>query len=281
MPLATGTILSEAVQNRYAVPAFSVHSVDMVDAIMEEAEAQHHPVMLQIGQRAIRNGQMEALAAHARSRAARLRVAAVIHLDHSHDYGQVVQAVRAGFTSCMIDASALPFEENVAATREVVRLCHAIGVPVEGEIGSIGGVEDDIAVADEDVLYTSVEAAVRFVRETSVDSLAVAIGSAHGMYKREPKLDLHRLAQIHEAVRIPLVLHGGSGIPVAQIRSAIRLGVAKVNFDTELRMAFVSGLQRGAESHPDDPFFAMRTAQDALRETVREKIGWCSTTEPH
>ncbi|WP_029421357.1 class II fructose-bisphosphate aldolase [Alicyclobacillus macrosporangiidus] len=276
MPLATGAILRDAYEQHYAVPAFSVHSADMIEAVVAEANLQRMPIMLQIGQRAIRNGQMQTLVGAIQAVASQVSIPVVIHLDHSRQFEQIVQALRAGFTSCMIDASALSFEENIAETVQAVRVCHAVGVPVEGELGAIGGAEDDIDVRDEDVIYTSPEAAAEFIHRTGVDSLAVAIGSAHGMYKQEPKLDLERLGSIYAATNVPLVLHGGSGIPEDQIRRALKLGIAKINFDTELRLAYVAGLREGAEQYGDDPFTVVQYAQQRLREVVREKIRFCA-----
>lgn len=275
MPIATGYILQDAYKDHYAVPAFSVHSFDMIDAVLAEAQEHDMPVLLQVGQRAIRNGQMQSLTDYIHQVAPSFTIPIGIHLDHCRDNNQVIQAIRAGMTSFMMDASAKPFEVNVLQTKAAVGVCHAVGMPVEGELGAIGGVEDDISVADEDVVYTSVEAAVRFVQETGVDSLAVAIGSAHGMYKREPKLDLKRLSEIHANTEVPLVLHGGSGIPQAQIREALKLGIAKINFDTELRLSFMSGIKDAAEKFPDDPYGAMEHAKKALRVVVAEKIGFC------
>lgn len=275
MPVRTGEIVLEAYKNGYAVPAFSVHSYDMVEAVCREAEEQGMPILLQVGQRAIKNGQMPDLCRHIREISAAVSTPVGIHLDHSHTFEQVAEALYAGVTSCMIDTSHLPFEENIRVSKEVVRMCHAAGVPVEGELGTIGGVEDDVNVKDEDVQYTSVQSAVEFVKATGVDTLAVAIGSAHGMYKQTPHLQLARLKEIHEALDIPLVLHGGSGIPEDQILQAIKLGIAKINFDTELRLAFVEGLKNGAETHSDDPFNALKFAKNHLRQTVRQKIDMC------
>ncbi|QSO49300.1 class II fructose-bisphosphate aldolase [Alicyclobacillus mengziensis] len=275
MPLATGYILQDAYKRHYAVPAFSVHTFDMVDAVLAQAEQDAMPVLLMVGQRAIRNRQMQTLVDYICDAAPSFTIPIGIHLDHCRDNNQVIQAIRAGMTSFMMDASAHPFDVNVARTRAAVEACHAVDMPVEGELGAIGGVEDDISVRDEDAEVTSVEAAVRFVEETGVDSLAVAIGSAHGMYRREPKLDLQRLAEIYANTEIPLVLHGGSGIPRHQIAAALQLGIAKINFDTELRLGFMSGLKDAAEKFPDDPFHAMEHAKAALREVVREKIVFC------
>lgn len=275
MTLRAGSIVQDAYKKGYAVPAFSVHSYDMVEAVCHEAEEQGMPILLQVGQRAIKNGQMPDLCRYIRDLAATLSIPVGIHLDHSHTFEQVSEALYAGVTSCMIDASHLPFEQNIRVTKEVVRMSHAAGVPVEGELGTIGGVEDDVHVKDEDVQYTSVQSAVKFVKATGVDSLAIAIGSAHGMYKQIPHLQLTRLREIHEAIDMPLVLHGGSGIPEDQILEAIALGIAKINFDTELRLAFVAGLKDGTEIYPDDPFNALQTAKTQLRQTVRQKINVC------
>lgn len=275
MPLASGKIVRDAWEQGYAVPAFSVHSADMIDGVLEEAQRLEAPVLLQIGQRVIRNGQMPYLVAHIVKVAADCAIPVCIHLDHCHEISQIVQSLRVGVTSCMIDSSSLPFEQNVAATKQAVELCHFVAIPVEGELGTISGVEDDVAVEDGAATFTDPAVAAQYVARTGVDSLAIAIGSAHGMYKRAPKLDLERLAAIREAVSVPLVLHGGSGIPVAEIQAAIRLGIAKINFDTELRIAFVAGLQEAAKRYADDPFSVLQRAKERLRVAVCEKIGFC------
>jgi len=275
MPLASGKIVRDAWERGYAVPAFSVHSTDMIDAVLEEAQLLEAPVLLQIGQRVIRNGQMPYLVAHITQVAVACAIPVCIHLDHCHEVSQIVQSLHVGVTSCMIDSSSLPFEQNVAITKQVVELCHFVDIPVEGELGTITGVEDDVSVAEGAAAFTDPVVAAQYVARTGVDSLAIAIGSAHGMYKSEPKLDLERLAAIREAVSVPLVLHGGSGIPIAAIHAAIRLGIAKINFDTELRIAFVAGLQEAAERYADDPFSVLQLAKERLRATVCEKIGFC------
>lgn len=275
MPLEAGNLLLDAYRNHYAVPAFSVHSLEMIEAIIEAVDEIGCPALLQIGQRAIRNGQMKYLADHIKKTAADYSVPIGIHLDHCRTYPQVVEALYAGFTSCMIDASALPFIENVELTKKTVEICHAVNVPVEGELGAIGGVEDDISVEEEDVVFTSVDAAVEFAEQTEVDSLAVAIGSAHGMYKQTPKLDMGRLRLIYEHTDLPLVLHGGSGIPKEQIQTSLKYGISKINFDTELRLAFVSGLAEGSRQFPDDPFAATQLARKRLKEIVCEKVSYC------
>ncbi|MHB1628158.1 MAG: class II fructose-bisphosphate aldolase [Bacilli bacterium] len=281
LPLASGKIVREAWERGYAVPAFSVHATDMIDGVLEEAELLGAPVLLQIGQRVIRNGRMQGLIAHIERVTGDCGIPAAIHLDHSHEVSQVVQALRAGVTSCMIDASSLSFEQNIEMTRQVVDLCHWVDVPVEGELGTISGVEDDVAVSESSAAFTDPDLAAEFVAYTGVDSLAVAIGSAHGMYKREPRLDLVRLQKIREAVSVPLVLHGGSGIPIEAVRGAVRLGIAKINFDTELRIAFATGLQDGGARFGDDPFAALQEAKLRLRKTVREKIACCGTAQTY
>ena len=284
MPLVTGRVVRDAWEGGYAVPACSVHSADMVDAVVEEAVQQQAPVLLQIGQRAIRHGQMSALAARIRRIAGEASVPVGIHLDHCHEVSQVVQALHAGVTSCMIDASSLPLEDNVRLTRQVVEICHYAGVPVEGELGTIQGVEDDVSVADEAAVFTDPEVAAAYVERTGVDALAVAVGSAHGMYRREPRLDLERLRAIRAAVSVPLVLHGGSGIPMGALHAAIARGIAKINFDTELRLAFMEGMAAAAPSHPEDPWAVLASGKERLRAAVREKIGHCRAAQraaPH
>lgn len=258
----------------YAVGAFSVHTPEMVDAVFAAAEARGAPVLLQVGQRAIRHAGLQETASWVIARAARSPVPAALHLDHSRSWDQVVRALRAGCTSVMFDGSDLPFADNVAATAAVVRLAHAAGVPAEGEVGRVGGVEDD---PSEDALaarLASVEQAVRFVQDTGVDSLAPAVGNVHGLSDRIPRLDLGRLRVIGEAVAVPLVLHGGSGLDEAQLRAAVAAGVAKVNVDTELRHAFLSALRVAVNGpdHADDPYPALAEARRAVAELAQRRI---------
>jgi fructose-bisphosphate aldolase class II len=268
------TLLNHALANKYAVGAFSVHTAEMVQGVLEAAEEEKAPVLLQIGQRAIRNSGFAALVQAIRFYGERVSVPVCIHLDHGSSYEQAVEALQAGCTSVMFDGSHLPVETNIAITRRVVEAAHRAGVSVEGEIGKIAGVEDDISVDEKDAFLTDPEEAYYFYENTKVDYLAVSIGSAHGIYKKEPKLDLMRLDRIRQRVPIPIVLHGGSGIPDEQIREAIPYGIAKINVDTELRAAYTAGLAESLQEHREafDPFRYQSAAMEAMKETVRAKI---------
>ncbi|OTA40462.1 MAG: tagatose-bisphosphate aldolase, partial [Symbiobacterium thermophilum] len=182
--------------------------------------------------------------------------------------------IRAGFTSVMFDGSKYEKEENIARTKEIVKIAHAVGVSVEGEIGKIGGVEDDIAVDERDAMLTPVPDAIEFYEATGVDALAMSFGTAHGPYKLPPKLDLDRIAAVHQKTGAPLVMHGGSGVPEEDVRKGIELGIRKVNIDTELRQAFLAEVRRQLAERPDelDPRKIFAPAREVLKEHIKEKM---------
>ena len=267
-------MLARARAEGYAVGAFSAHNAEMIQAILWAAAEERAPVMIQVGQRAIRYMGMEPMMRMIEAFGRDVDATVAVHLDHGNGFGQAMQAIRLGFQSVMYDGSHLPIEENIAITRKVAEAAHAVGVSVEGEIGVIGGTEDDITVDEEEARLTRVGEAVRFAEETGVDSLAVAIGTAHGFYKGEPKLHFDRLDDIRRAVGLPLVLHGGSGVPDDQIRRAISLGIAKINVDTELRQAFTDAA-RGVWSEDPEQYHvavALGAAREAVKRKVKEKI---------
>lgn len=267
-------MLEKARAEGYAVGAFSVHNAEMIQAVLSAAEEERAPVMLQIGQRVIQSVGMEAMMRLVESIGKSYDVEVSVHLDHSNRFEQVMKALQLSFQSVMYDGSHLPLDENIANTKQVAKAAHALGVSVEGELGRIAGTEDDITVLEEEAMLTDPEEAVRFVEETDVDYLAVAIGTAHGFYKGEPKIHFERLEQISRAVRVPLVLHGGSGVPDQLVQRAIRFGIAKVNVDTELRCAFVEGLQFAFKHNPQEYHLSelYREAKKRLKEKVKEKI---------
>jgi len=182
--------------------------------------------------------------------------------------------IRHGFSSVMIDGSRYPLLDNIAVTRKVVEVARAVGVSVEGELGRITGTEDGISVAEREAFFTDPEEARIFVRETGVNALAVAIGTAHGRYKGKPELDFPRLAAIREVTGVPIVLHGSSGVPDGDIREAISLGVRKINIDTNIREAFVERMRQVIAENPGeiDPRKILGPAREAAREIIREKI---------
>ncbi len=197
-----------------------------------------------------------------------------LHLDHGTSFDQCMQCIRAGFTSVMIDGSKLPLDQNIALTNRVLAVARAVGISVEAELGKIGGTEDDIVVSEKDALFTNPQEAKEFVEATGVDSLAVAIGTAHGRYKGVPQLDFERLKKIRSLVNVPIVLHGSSGVPDEAIREAISLGVRKVNIDTNIREAFVEAARKVINEKPNeiDPRNILGPARLAATEVIREKI---------
>ncbi|MGQ9557648.1 MAG: class II fructose-1,6-bisphosphate aldolase [Desulfurispora sp.] len=267
-------LLKRAEEGQYAVGAFNCNNMEIVQAIVAAAEAERAPVILQASQGAIKYAGLDFIVAMARQAAEKASVPVALHLDHGTSFAQVMQCIRAGFSSVMIDGSKLPLEENIALTRQVLAVARAVGVSVEAELGKIGGTEDDISVADWEAMLTDPEEARYFVEQTGVDSLAIAIGTAHGRYKGEPRLDFDRLARVRSLVQVPIVLHGSSGVPDEAIRRAIALGVRKVNIDTNIREAFVAAARRVVDAHPEeiDPRKILGPAREAATEIIREKI---------
>ncbi|MGI9953114.1 class II fructose-1,6-bisphosphate aldolase [Moorellaceae bacterium AZ2] len=275
MPLVTlAEVLKKAEAESFAVGAFNCNNMEIVQAIIEAAEAESSPVVIQASQGALKYAGLDYIVALVRTAAAGTRVPVVLHLDHGTDQEQVWQALRAGFTSVMVDGSRLPLKENVSLTRQVVEVAHAMGVSVEGELGRIGGTEDHVQVAGWEATLTDPVEAQRLVAETGVDALAVAIGTVHGPYRGVPRLDFERLKTIRELTGIPLVLHGSSGVPDEDVRRAIDLGVRKVNIDTDIRLAFVKKMREALAARPEeiDPRKILGPAREAAREVIRHKM---------
>ena len=212
-----------------------------------------------------------------RAEAERAGVDVALHLDHGADFAVCARCLRAGYSSVMIDGSRLPLEDNVARTRGVVEMCHAADVPVEAELGEVGGKED--AVSSSGANLTDPAEAARFVRETGVDSLAVGIGTAHGVYKTAPRLDIGRLAEIRAAVSVPLVLHGASGLTEQDVRDCIARGICKVNFATELRQAFTASVRAflSADGEAFDPKKYGAKAREAVKAQVLARMAMCGS----
>ncbi|MFZ5826541.1 MAG: class II fructose-bisphosphate aldolase [Bacillota bacterium] len=273
MSLVTGRELLETARaGGYAVGAFNCHTLDMITAVVEVAAAERAPVILQFTEGSLKANGWETVAAVARDAALRAPVPVAIHLDHGPSFAAAMRAIGCGFTSVMIDGSERPYAENVAVTRQVVEAAHAAGVSVEAEIGHVGGVEDDQGSLHG--WLTEPADAERFWRDGSMDYLATAFGTAHGFYRDEPKLDLERLAEIGRRVPLPLVMHGGSGVPDEQVRAAIAHGIAKVNVATELKDAWARALRAALTLNPDeiDPRKIMGPPRVAVQVVVREKI---------
>ena len=269
MPLATlQEVLRIAEQTNSAIPGFNIDNIEIPEAIMEAAEEEQCPVILTIGQGAIQAGGLRHLPDVVRRIAESSRLPVVMHLDHGASYEQAITCLRAGFTSVMYDGSHHPFEENVRESAAVVRAAHAVGVSVECELGAISGVEDGISHQNANLV--DLDAVQRFIQAVDCDALAVGIGNAHGIYKGTPHLDFERLAACRKLGAPPLVLHGGSGIPADMIQKAISLGIRKINVATEVRLAFMEGLEAAAATK--DIYKMYRSAKDATRELARTKI---------
>lgn len=267
-------LLLKAEKEGYAVGAFNANNMEIVQAIMDAAVKEHSPVIMQASQGAIKYAGLEFITGLVRIAAMEADVPIALHLDHGTDFDQVVRCIRSGFTSVMYDGSKLPLEENIAMTNKVLDMARPIGVSVEAELGKIGGTEDLVHVDAKDAIYTDPEDARIFVEKTGVESLAVAIGTAHGQYKGEPKLDFERLEKIKKLVDVPIVLHGSSGVPDDQIRRAIALGVRKVNIDTNIREALVWELRKQMDANPEeiDPRKLLGPAREAATEIIRTKM---------
>lgn len=267
-------MLKHAYDHSYGIGAFSAHNAETILAILEAAETKQSPVMIQVGQKVIQTLGIEPMKVMIDSFAKDFTVPISIHLDHSREFTQTMSAVRLGFQSVMFDGSSLPFEKNVEITRKVADVARSLNIGSEGEIGKIGGTEDDISVDEKDASITTTAEAVAFVEETDVDYLALSIGTAHGIYKETPNLRFDRIEEVAHAIQRPIVLHGGSDVPDEQVQRAISLGVTKINVDTELRHAFSKGVQEAFTVNPNDMVLAssLGRGRAKMREKVEEKI---------
>lgn len=270
-------LLKDAQAHGYAVGAFNVENMEMMQAVVAAAEAESAPLMLQTTPSTLRYAGPAVFAAMAQAIAGGVRVPVAIHLDHGDSFELCRQAAWDGYTSVMIDGSRLPLEENIALVRRVVQMVGDVPrqPAVEAELGRLGGKEDSLEVKED--VYTDPGEASRFAEETGIDSLAVAIGTAHGFYKGAPKLDFERLAQLRDAVSVPLVLHGSSGVPDEDVRRAVSLGVCKVNFATELRAAYTEAARQSLSGDPAlyDPKKFGGPGREAVTKLVRRRIAVC------
>ena len=273
--LVTGAeLMEDAHKKGYAVGAFNVNNMEIVQAIIEAAEETKSPVILQASQGGLKYAGVEYIAELGKLAARNAKVPVVVHLDHGTDFNQVMLCIRHGFSSVMIDGSRFELEENIAITKKVVEVAHAVGVSVEAELGKIGGTEDHITVSERDATFTDPKEAKIFVDETNVDFLAIAVGTAHGVYKGEPKLDFDRIKAIKDITNMPLVLHGSSGVPDEAIKRAVPLGINKINIDTDLRIAFSNAVKEFVRENPDniDPRKILAPAKEAMKQRIKEKM---------
>lgn len=260
-------LFQEARRGKYAVGAFNVNNMEILQAIVEAAEEVKSPVIIQASQGGLKYAGIEYIAEMGKLAAAKAKVPLALNLDHGTDFAQVVRCIRHGFSAVMIDGSQLSFEENIAVTKKVVEVAHPNGVSVEAELGKISGVEDDVVVAAHDALMTDPDEAAEFVERTNCDALAIAIGTAHGVYKGEPKLDFQRLNEIASRIDTPLVLHGASGVPDEAIQKAISYGIVKINIDTDLRVSFSQAVKDTLNANPNeiDPRKILGPAKAAMK----------------
>lgn len=268
-------LLKVAKEQQFAVPAFNISSLEIFKAVLETAEECHAPVIAEVhpdelsyvGAAFIET--MKAAALHS-------TIPVVIHLDHGGSIEDVLRAIRCGFTSVMIDGSLLSYEENIAQTKEVVKLAHPIHVSVEAELGTIGQTGNSMEGGTQGVIYTDPMQALDFVKQTGIDSLAVAIGTAHGLYPKNftPKLNLKLLETIHEIIDLPLVLHGGSGNPDHEVEASLAYGICKVNISSDIKSAFFRQLRKFVEEHPDayEPNVIYPSCMDATKQVIRHKM---------
>ena len=276
MPLVTSEkMLLDAQKGCYAVGAFNVENMEMVKAVLAAAEELKAPVMLQTTPGTIKYGNGETYAAIVKAEAEKVSVPVCLHLDHGDSFELAVQAMKAGYTSVMIDGSHEDFENNIAITKKVVDVAKAIGIPVEAELGKVGGKEDDLE-ADADTNTDPVEAK-EFVERTGVSSLAVAIGTAHGFYVGTPVLDKPRVSAIKEVVPVPLVLYGASGLSEEDVKECVERGMCKVNFATELRAAYTAAVKKLLEEKPEtyDPKKLGIVGMEAVKEQVMLRMKMC------
>ncbi|QTL97733.1 class II fructose-1,6-bisphosphate aldolase [Iocasia frigidifontis] len=280
MPLISSTkLLLKAQKGGYAIGAFNAENMEMIQAIVEAAEELSSPVIIQTTPSTVAYANVDMYRAMVNTVANDVSVPVVMHLDHGKSLDLCKQAIEAQYTSVMFDGSTLSFEENMLLTRKVVDTAKPKGIPVEAELGTVGGKEDDHEVSDKDALYTNPKQAKQFVDRTGVQSLAVAIGTAHGFYKQEPRLDFDRLKEIRKAIDIPLVLHGASGVSDESVMKSIQLGICKVNFATELRVAFTKGVNKVLEEAPNiyDPKKYCAAGRAEVKKLVKEKIIICGS----
>jgi len=276
--VTTKEMLLKAQKEKYAVGAFNVENMEMVMAVLKAAEQLQAPVIMQTTPSTIKYASTDFFFANVKVAAQQSNVPIALHLDHGSSFAIAMQAFRAGYTSVMIDGSHGSFEENSNLTKKVVEVAKAIQVPVEAELGKVGGKEDNLDGGSNNP-FTDPKEAQEFVKETNVDSLAIAIGTAHGFYQGEPKLDFERLTEIQQLVSIPLVLHGASGVPDEAVQEAIKRGIAKVNYATELRVAYSQGIKEYLKQYPDtfDPKKYNQVGIEKVIALVKQKIKVCGS----
>ncbi len=267
----TISLLRAATDGAYALGAFNVYNLEGVRAVLAAAETNRSPAILQILPSALK-GSGTPLISLCLMAAQEASVPISVHLDHSRSRTEIQEALRAGLTSIMADGSHMPYDENIAFTREMVTLVHKHGGTVEAELGRLTGTEDDVTVPEYEARLTDPGQARGFISETGADALAICIGNVHGHYRGSPRLDFDRLAAIRDAVSVPLVLHGASGLGQSLVRRSIELGICKLNVNTELREAYLDALREGLRSPGTELPDLIDQAIEAMKEVVSAKL---------
>lgn len=275
MPLVSmNEFLPQAKAGKYAVGQFNMNNLEFAQAITEAAMEEKSPFIFGVSEGALKYMGMEYTVAIAKAAAKQSGLPIALHLDHGSSFEVAMACIRAGFSSVMFDGSHYPFEENIRLTKEVVKAAHAMGVSVEGELGTIGGVEDDISVDEASAQLAKPDEAIRFYEETGVDCLAIAVGTAHGMYSAEPNIRHDIIEEVTKAIPVPVVLHGGSGVPEEMIKRAIQAGVGKINVNTENQVACTEAIREvlSKDAKVYDPRKYLGPGRKAMVEVVRSKI---------
>ncbi|CEO06195.1 tagatose-bisphosphate aldolase [[Clostridium] sordellii] len=277
--ISTKEILEKAQNEGYAVPAFNIHNLETIQVVLKAARDLKSPVILAATPSTVKYADENYLLAIMNKATELNDIPIAFHLDHHENVDDIKRIIKLGCKSVMIDASKHEFDENVSIVKDIVNFAHKYGTTVEAELGKLGGVEDNLEVDDKDAYLTNPNKALKFVKLTGVDSLAVAIGTAHGLYKCEPKLDFKRLEEIRRLVHVPLVLHGASGVSYGAVQEAIKNGICKVNIATELKIPFSNAIKKYFEENPNasDPRQYLVPAKNAMYDVVAEKIKMCKS----
>ena len=271
----TKDLMQKAQDGGYAIGAFNIENMEIMQAVFEAAEETQSPFILQTTPSMLKYATPEVFFGMAYGLSKSYSVPVVLHLDHGNSFSAAAKCLRAGYTSVMIDGSKLAFEENIAQTKRVVDMCAPCSVPVEAELGKVGGKEEEVVTNDPG--YTDPAEAEDFCKRTGISSLAVAIGTAHGFYKGKPVLDLKRLEEIRARVEIPLVLHGASGLTDEDVQNCVKRGICKVNFATELRNAYTEGVRETLLQNPAlfDPKEFGKVGRARVKELVMQRMIVC------
>ncbi len=266
--------LPKAKANKFAVGQFNLNNLEFAQATVEAAMEEKSPFIFGVSEGALKYMGMEFTVAIAEAAAKKSGLPIALHLDHGSSFEVAMKCIRAGFSSVMFDGSHYTLEENIKLTKEVVKTAHAMGVSVEGELGTIGGVEDDLSVDEAHATLAKPEEAIRFYEETGVDCLAIAVGTAHGMYKGEPKIHYDIIQKVADAIPVPVVLHGGSGVPDEAIRLSVQAGVGKINVNTENQVACTNAIREvlAGDANVYDPRKYLTPARNAMKAVIQEKI---------